>query len=83
MEELVKDRQNNVQLREFVLETEEKVRDLKDRFQMAEDTYRKVVGFYGEDPETTEPGPFFNEFARFIAAYKVSVEVELTAQIIV
>ena len=72
MGELVKD-QDNIQLREFVIETEEKVNDLKDRFQMAEDTYHKVVRFYGEDPKATEPGPFFNEFARFIAAYKVSV----------
>ena len=69
--ELVKD-QDNIQLREFVIETEEKINDLKDRFQMAEDTYHKAVRFYGEDPKTTEPGPFFNEFSRFIAAYKVS-----------
>ena len=69
--ELVKD-QDNIQLREFVIETEEKINDLKDRFQMAEDTYHKAVRFYGEDPRTTEPGPFFNEFSRFIAAYKVS-----------
>ena len=34
---------------------------LKDRFQMAEDTYHKVVRFYGEDPKTTEPGPLIKE----------------------
>ena len=69
--ELVKD-QDNVQLRDFVIETEKKINDLKDRFQMAEDTYHKVVKFYGEDPKTTQPGQFFNEFSRFIAAYKAS-----------
>jgi len=69
--ELVKD-QDNIQLRDFVIATEEKINDLKDRFQMAEDTYHKVVRFYGEDPKMAQPGQFFNEFSRFIAAYKVS-----------
>ena len=69
--ELVKD-QDNIQLRDFVIATEEKINDLKDRFQMAKDTYYKVVRFYGEDPKMTQPGQFFNEFSRFVAAYKVS-----------
>ena len=68
--ELVKD-QDNIQLRDFVIATEEKINDLKDRFQMAQDTFQQVVRFYGEDPKTTQPGQFFNEFSRFIAAYKV------------
>ena len=76
--ELVKD-QDNIQLRDFVIATEEKINDLKGRFQMAEDTYHRVVRFYGEDPKMAQPGQFFNEFSRFIAAYK-KAEMEIAAQ---
>ena len=79
--ELVKD-QDNIQLRDFVIETEEKVNDIKERFQMAEDTYHRVVKFYGEDPKTAQPGQFFNEFSRFIAAYKVNSRLSTSVCII-
>ena len=70
VEELVLS-QDNLTLRDFVLQTEAKIKDLKKHFHVAEETYLKAVTFFGEDPKTVQPGPFFNEFLRFNNAYKV------------
>ena len=70
MGEVVKN-QDNTKLRDFVIAAEEKVTELKDTLKMAEETFHRAVKFFGEDPKTTNPGPFFSEFDRFITAYKV------------
>ena len=72
MGEVVKN-QENTKLRDFVIAAEDKVTELKDRLKMAEETFHRAVKFFGEDPRTTNPGPFFSEFDRFITAYKVHV----------
>ncbi|XP_052681446.1 formin-like protein 3 isoform X2 [Crassostrea angulata] len=60
-------------LKEFLTNSEDKLKKLQADIKTAEDAYKRVVEFFGENPRTCSPTSFFSQFVRFVAAFKAAV----------
>lgn len=58
-------------LRDFLNNSEEKLRRLKADSKAAQDTFRECVEYFGESPRSTDASTFFSLFVRFVKAFKV------------
>lgn len=66
-----KERQSVV-LRDFLNNSEEKLRKLKVDAKIAQETFKDCVEFFGESPRTTDANTFFSLLVRFTRAFKVT-----------
>ena len=62
----------NVVLKDFLGNAEEKLRRLRCESKAAQDAFHECVEFFGESPRQTDANAFFGLFARFIKTYKVT-----------
>jgi hypothetical protein len=62
----------SVVLRDFLANSEEKLRRLKADGRSAQDAFRECVEYFGESPRTTDASSFFSLLVRFARAFKVS-----------
>lgn len=61
----------NVVLRDFLANSEEKLRRLRADSKAAQDAFRQCVEYFGESPRSTDASSFFSLFVRFAKAFKV------------
>ncbi|OWF39429.1 formin-like protein CG32138 isoform X3 [Mizuhopecten yessoensis] len=57
-------------LKDFLQNSEEKLKKLQGDVKTAQDSYKRVVEFFGENPRTVSPQTFFSQFVRFVGAFK-------------
>lgn len=62
----------SVVLRDFLANSEEKLRKLKADGRSAQEAFRECVEYFGESPRTTDASTFFSLLVRFARACKVS-----------
>lgn len=62
----------SVVLRDFLANSEEKLRRLKADGRTAQDAFRECVEYFGESPRTADASTFFSLLVRFARAFKVS-----------
>ncbi|XP_061186189.1 formin-like protein isoform X5 [Saccostrea echinata] len=60
-------------LKEFLTNSEDRLKKLQADIKTAEDAYKRVVEFFGENPRTCSPTSFFSQFVRFVGAFKAAV----------
>lgn len=65
-----KERQNVV-LRDFLSNSEDKLKKLKADAKTAQETFKDCVEFFGESPRTTDANTFFSLLVRFTRSFKV------------
>lgn len=58
-------------LRDFLNNSEEKLRKLKNNAKVAQDAFRECVEYFAESPRTTDANTFFSLLVRFTKAFKV------------
>ncbi|XP_048756129.2 formin-like protein isoform X3 [Ostrea edulis] len=63
-------------LKDFLSSSEDRLKKLQADIKTAEDAYKRVVEFFGENPRTCSPTNFFSQIVRFVAGFKAGV-VEL------
>lgn len=66
-----KDDKQNVVLKDFFSNADEKLRRLRSEAKAAHDAFCECVEYFGESPRQTDANAFFGLFARFIKTYKV------------
>ncbi|KAK6617872.1 hypothetical protein RUM43_014101 [Polyplax serrata] len=66
-----KERQNVV-LRDFLSNSEDKLKKLKADAKTAQETFKDCVEFFGESPRTTDANTFFSLLVRFTRSFKVA-----------
>ncbi|KAK7009256.1 formin-like protein [Biomphalaria glabrata] len=57
-------------LKDFLANADEKFRKLLGDVKTAQDSYKKVVEFFGENPRSISPAQFFSQIVRFVANFK-------------
>jgi len=62
----------SVVLRDFLANSEEKLRRLKSDGRAAQDAFQECVEYFGESPRTADANTFFSLLVRFARAFKVS-----------
>lgn len=62
----------SVVLRDFLANSEEKLRRLKSDGRSAQDAFQECVEYFGESPRTADANTFFSLLVRFVRAFKVS-----------
>lgn len=73
---------HSVILRDFLLNSEEKLKRLKADAKSSQDVFRECVEYFGESHRTTDANTFFSLLVRFARAFKVNIHL-LTFLIIV
>ena len=58
-------------LKDFLANSEDKLKKLLSDVKTAQDAYKRVVEYFGENPRTVSPSTFFSQFVRFVNAFKV------------
>lgn len=58
-------------LRDFLANSEEKLRKLRNDSKVAQDSFRECVEYFAESPRTTDANTFFSLLVRFTKAFKV------------
>lgn len=58
-------------LRDFLANSEEKLKKLKNDARIAQDAFRECVEYFAESPRTTDANSFFCLLVRFTKAFKV------------
>lgn len=66
-----KERQSVI-LRDFLSNSEEKLRKLKADSRIAQESFKDCVEFFGESPRTTDANTFFSLLVRFTRSFKVT-----------
>ncbi|XP_005091796.1 formin-like protein isoform X2 [Aplysia californica] len=66
-------RDHPVILKDFLSNSEDKFKKLLADVKTAQDAYKKVVEFYGENPRSISPAQFFSQFVRFVASFKQAI----------
>ena len=61
-------------LKDFLNNSEEKLRKLLSDVKTAQDSYKRVVEYFGENPRSVSPSTFFAQFVRFVNAFRVSFQ---------
>lgn len=59
-------------LRDFLANSEEKLKKLKNDAKAAQDAFKECVEFFAESPRTTDANSFFSLLVRFTKTFKVS-----------
>ena len=62
----------SVVLRDFLANSEEKLKKLKADGRSAQEAFRECVEYFGESPRTADANTFFSLLVRFSRAFKVS-----------
>lgn len=60
-------------LRDFLNNSEDKLRKLKSEAKTAQDSFRECVEYFGESPRSTDANTFFSLFLRFAKSFKVFI----------
>lgn len=63
---------NNHVLKDFLINSEEKVRKMKQEAKTAQDGFKECVEYFGESSRNTDANAFFSLLVRFTRAVKVS-----------
>lgn len=63
--------QQNPILRDFLANSEEKLKKMKTQSKNAQDAFKDCVEFFGESPKNTDANAFFTLIVRFVKEYKV------------
>ncbi|KAJ8314369.1 hypothetical protein KUTeg_008930 [Tegillarca granosa] len=64
-------------LKDFLINSEEKLKKLLGDVKTATDSYKRVVEYYGESPRSVSPTTFFSQFVRFVNAFKqAAIDIE-------
>nr|CAD7267823.1 unnamed protein product [Timema shepardi] len=66
-----KERHNTV-LKDFLANSEEKLRKLKADARSAQESFRECVEYFGESPRTVDANTFFSLLVRFARTFKVA-----------
>lgn len=61
----------NIVLRDFLQNSEEKLRRLKSDAKAAQESFRECVEYFAESSRTTDANTFFSLLVRFVKAFKV------------
>ncbi|XP_017779314.1 PREDICTED: formin-like protein CG32138 isoform X2 [Nicrophorus vespilloides] len=61
---------NSTILRDFLQNSEDKLRKLRNDSKSAQDAFRECVEFFAESPRTTDANSFFSLLVRFVKAFK-------------
>lgn len=64
--------QQNPILKDFLANSEEKLKKMKTQAKNAQDAFKDCVEFFGESPKNTDANTFFTLIVRFIKEFKVS-----------
>lgn len=59
-------------LRDFLANSEDKLKKLKNDARISQDAFRECVEYFAESPRTTDANSFFSLLVRFSKAFKVS-----------
>lgn len=70
--EVRKERTNPSVLRDFLANSEDKLRRLKADTKLAQESFRECLEYFGESPRTSDANTFFSLLVRFIKAYKLA-----------
>lgn len=62
----------SVVLRDFLANSEEKLRRLKSDGRAAQDAFQECVEYFGESPRTADANTFFSLLVRFVRAFKLA-----------
>lgn len=62
---------NGMVLKDFLLNSEEKLKRLKADAKSSQDVFRECVEYFGESHRTTDANAFFSLLVRFARAFKV------------
>ncbi|CAG5120372.1 unnamed protein product, partial [Candidula unifasciata] len=57
-------------LKDFLANADDKFKKLLGDVKTAQDSYKKVVEFYGENPRSISPAQFFSQIVRFVNSFK-------------
>ncbi|XP_049860745.1 formin-like protein isoform X4 [Schistocerca gregaria] len=68
----VRGKQQSVILRDFLANSEEKLRRLRADARSAQETFRECVEYFAESPRTTDANTFFSLLVRFTRAFKIA-----------
>ncbi|KAK6165836.1 hypothetical protein SNE40_022673 [Patella caerulea] len=60
-------------LKDFLANSEDKFHKLETDVKTAQDAYKRVVEYYGENCRTMSPTTFFSQFVRFVNGFKQAV----------
>lgn len=64
-------------LKDFLINSEDKLKKLLGDVKTATDAYKRVVEYYGESPRSVSPSTFFSQFVRFVNAFKqAAIDIE-------
>lgn len=77
-----KERDPPVILKDFLANSEDKLRKLRTDLKTAKEAYTSVVEYFGENPRILAPSTFFSLFVRFSNAYKVGIVMATGASLI-
>lgn len=58
-------------IKDFLQNSEEKLKKLKSESKTAQEAFRECVEFFAESPRTTDANTFFPLLVRFVKAFKV------------
>lgn len=64
---------HNTVLRDFLANSEEKLRRLRAEVRTAQETFRECVEYFGETPRSCDANTFFSLLVRFSKAFKVRI----------
>lgn len=64
---------HNTVLRDFLNNSEEKLRRLKSDAKVAGDAFNECIEFFGDSPRQSDANTFFSLLVRFAKAFKVSI----------
>ncbi|KAL1497828.1 hypothetical protein ABEB36_008720 [Hypothenemus hampei] len=59
-------------VRDFLINTEDKLRRLRSDFKMAQEAFRECVEYFAESSRTTDANTFFSLLVRFVKSFKVA-----------
>lgn len=66
---------HSVVLRDFLLNSEDKLKRLKADAKSSQDVFRECVEYFGESHRTTDANTFFSLLVRFARAFKVNINL--------
>lgn len=68
---------HNMVLRDFLNNTEEKLKRLRAEVKIAQDSFRECVEYFGETPRSCDANGFFSLLVRFSRAFKVILNIDI------
>lgn len=62
---------NNMILKDFLANSESKLKRLRQEVKIAQDSFRECVEYFGESPRSCDANTFFSLLLRFMRAFRV------------